>query len=232
MLPRVRQWFTSRVPQLSPREAYRLWAEHYPPYAHNLLMEVEERAMCELLPAVRNQAILDLAAGTGRYTRLLTERGAHVTALDFSYEMLERGENHVARVQADMNALPLCDSFAGVIICGLAVGHVRDLSLAVREMARVLTHGGTLLYSDFHAAGEKYGWRRTFRAANKTFAVQHYSRAEPEHVRALAAAGFQIETMRAVTITAELARADARAENFRATWGDTPVVLVVRAQKP
>jgi malonyl-CoA O-methyltransferase len=229
MLTRVRQ-FLFRVPELAPREAYRLWADNYPPYAHNLLMHVEERAVCELLPTVRGKRVLDLASGTGRYARLMHEQGARVTALDFSYEMLTRGETRFARIQADMNALPLRAASVEVIVCGLAVGHVASLQGALQEMVRILKPKGTLVYSDFHAATRN--WKRTFRAANKTFAVQHHARTEQEHTRAIRDVGLLLDTLRVVHVTPELAHIDARAEDFRARWGDTPVALVVRAQKP
>lgn len=231
MLSRVRQLFY-KVPELAPREAYRLWAEEYPPFAHNLLMEVEERAVVELLPGVRGKLVLDLACGTGRYMRLLRARGARAIGLDFSFEMLARSESEYPRAQGDMSRLPLRSASVEVIVCGLAVGHVVDLDSALQEMARVLTPHSTLVYSDFHAAGKALGWKRTFRAGKKTFAVQHYPRTQDEHSRAVRAAGLMVETIGAVHITPDLANADARAENFRARWGDTPLALVVRAQKP
>lgn len=232
MLSRLRQWLPASVPELKPREAYRLWAEHYPPYAHNLLMEVEQRAVLDLLPAVHNRRVLDLASGTGRYTRILTERGARPLALDFSYEMLARDAFRAPRMQADMLALPLPDASVEVIVCGLAVGHVPNLEQALQEIKRVLTPNGTLVYSDFYAAGKARGWKRTFRAANKTFAVEHHARTEQEHTQLLRGVGLLSDIVGMVRITPELARADARAETFRAKWGDTPVALVVRAQKP
>lgn len=195
-------------------------------------MEVEERAVLELLPEVRGKRVLDLACGTGRYLRLLQARGARAIGLDFSYEMLAHCESEFARAQGDMTALPLRPACAQVIVCGLAVGHVPNLDRALQEMARVLAPHGTLVYSDFHAAGEAAGWKRTFQSDNKTFAVQHFARTEQEHARAVRAAGLAVESIHVAQITPDLARTDARAESFRARWGDTPVALVVRAQKP
>lgn len=230
MFRRVRNIFSPRVPELAPREAYRLWAENYPPHAHNLLMQVEERALCELLPDVRGRPVLDLACGTGRYARILRERGARVTALDFSYEMLARSENNFARTQAALDALPLRDTCADLVVCGLAVGHVEHLEHALAEMKRVLVPHGALVYSDFHAATRK--WKRTFRAENQTYAVKHYARAEQEHLRALGAVGLTVDTWRVVEVSHALAQIDSRAAAFRAQWGDTPVAFVVRAVKP
>jgi malonyl-CoA O-methyltransferase len=206
-----------------------LWAENYPPYAHNLLMEVEERALREIFPAVRGKRVLDLASGTGRYARVLDEQGARVTALDFSYEMLMRADMNLTRTQGDMSVLPFASGAFEMIVCGLAVGHVANLPNALQEMARTLRRGGTLLYSDFHAGTQQ--WQRTFRSGNQTFAVKHHARSEQEHAHAIRSVGLLVDTLRVVHISPELARADARAENFRAQWGDTPVALVVRAQK-
>lgn len=230
MLSRVRRLLPP--PVLAPREAYRLWSKTYPPHAHNLLMEVEERAVCDLLPPVAGIRVLDLASGSGRYSRVLIERGAYPLATDFSYEMLAQGDPTLSRAQSDMTAIPLRDNSVAVILCGLAVGHVANLQNALDEMARVLMPRGILVYSDFHSAGEARGWKRTFRASGRTFAVRHYSRTDDEHVAAVLEAGLILDTLEPVYITAELAQTDNRAMQFRDQWGDTPVALVIRAHKP
>lgn len=231
MLTRARRLFSAPIPELEPKEAYRLWAEDYPPYAHNLLMEAEQRAVCGLLPAVEGKWVLDLACGTGRYANLLQERGARLSGVDFSYEMLTHAVPYFSRVNADMTSLPLRDECMDVIVCGMAVGHVENLRMALQEIARVLTGRGVLVYSDFHPAGSLLGWKRTFRAANRTYAVRHYARTQREHEFAAAEAGLDIEMIRDAVISPEMARVDPRAEAFRAQWGDTPVALVVCARK-
>ena len=109
MLTRVREWFKPSVPELAPREAYRLWAENYPPHAHNLLMQVEQEAMCAALPDVDGKRVLDLGCGTGRYAMLLRERSAEPLGLDFSYEMLAQAQLQLARrllCKGDCDDLP------------------------------------------------------------------------------------------------------------------------------
>src|SRR5581483_8936786 len=232
MLARVRSYFSPKIQELEPRAAYRLWAKNYPPYAHNLLMELEQRALLNLLPDVRNQRVLDLACGSGRYAQILRERGAWVAGLDFSFEMLTRAEENFYRVQGDLNWLPFADTCADCIVCGLAVGHVAALSDALREMARVLTPHGILLYSDFNATGVAREWKRTFRALKQTYAVQHIPRTVNEHRSAIQLADLILETIEAVSVTDEVARTNPQAARFRAQWGDTPIALVIRAQKP
>lgn len=58
----------SAVPVLEPAAAYALWAQAYPPHAHNPVMLAEERAMLDLMPAsLQGQHVLDAGCGSGRY---------------------------------------------------------------------------------------------------------------------------------------------------------------------
>lgn len=80
------------IPTLDPVAAYALWAESYPPQAHNPLMQAEERAMLALLPAdLRGRRILDAGCGSGRYLSHALGRGARAAlGVDLSGEMLAR----------------------------------------------------------------------------------------------------------------------------------------------
>lgn len=207
-----------------------MWAPAYPPYAHNLLMEVEEQGVLALLPDVRGLRVLDLACGSARYARLLHARGAQVVGVDLSFEMLAQADPQLARVQGNLTALPLVSRAADCVVCGLAVGHVRDLTAALSEMARVLVGGGTLVYSDFHPAGDALGWKRTFRANRQTYAIRHFARTAEEQAEACRRAGLEVNQIKTCYVTPELAQANQQAAAFRKRWGDTPIALVVQAR--
>lgn len=207
---------------LEPAEAYARWAATYPPVPHNLLMEMEQAAMLELLPEVRNKVVLDLACGSGRYLNILRERSvARVIGLDFSREMLavaSAPQNHL--LQGDLCALPLASAAFDLIVCGLAVGHVATLHRVIAEAGRVLKAGGELLYSDFHPFGALAGWRRTFRAANgKEYAVRHFTHWFEDHVAACHAAALEIAAVREPRIA------------IAHKWRGFPAVLVIKASK-
>src|SRR6476660_3704332 len=80
------------TPTLEPAAAYALWADAYPPTAHNPLMQAEERAMLALLPGDLSGArILDAGCGSGRYLLHARRRGAQqLLGVDLSAEMLAR----------------------------------------------------------------------------------------------------------------------------------------------
>jgi SAM-dependent methyltransferase len=197
--------------------AYERWAKTYAPLPHNPLMLAEQAAMLELWPAVVGRRALDLACGSGRYARLLAQSGAtHVTALDFSPRMLDR-VSVGSRVCADMMRLPFASQVFDVIVSGLAVGHAGCLGQWMKESARVLLRGGTLLYSDFHPQAARAGHTRTFKdAEGRTCSVPHHLHGMEAHRSAAEAAGLAIESIREVRAGVDLR--------------GPPIALVIRAR--
>jgi demethylmenaquinone methyltransferase / 2-methoxy-6-polyprenyl-1,4-benzoquinol methylase len=92
--------------------------------------------------------VLDAACGTGDLAIADRRAGAaHVTGLDFSEQMLARARRKTADVewvQGDLLALPFEDGSFDAATVGFGVRNVDDLSLALRELRRVLRPGGRL----------------------------------------------------------------------------------------
>jgi malonyl-CoA O-methyltransferase len=213
-------------------EAYERWAPIYPPVAHNPLMRAEQHAMLEHWPAVTGLRALDLACGTGRYAALLAAAGAaHVVGLDICAPMLTQVAAGT-RVRASMMQLPFVSEAFGVIVCGLALGHASSLREWMKQTARVLERGGTLLYSDFHPEATRAGLTRSFKDANdQTCTVPHRSYGLAAQREEAAAAGLTIEAVHEVRVGIELREPFAQSAGFYRSWHGLPIVLVVRARK-
>lgn len=218
---------------LANLDAYDRWAASYPPVPHNPLMRAEQRAMLALWPEVAGARALDLACGTGRYARLLQERGAaSVVALDLSQGMLQH--SRVAwRVRADMMQLPLAAAAFDLVVSGLAVGHAPRLDAWMREAARVLAPGGVLLYSDFHPDAAAAGMTRSFTDAQQRRHTLLHGRYDlAAHRAAAAAAGLELQASHELHVGRELDEAFAGSAEFYRRWQGLALVLVVRAGKP
>jgi SAM-dependent methyltransferase len=91
--------------------------------------------------------VVDLAAGTGKLTRVLVRLGHRVTAVEPLPEMREQLVGAVPGVAAVLDgtaeAIPLPDESADAVLAGQAF-HWFDPQPALREIARVLRRGGTL----------------------------------------------------------------------------------------
>ena len=91
--------------EISVREGYERWAPSYPHLPGNPLMRAEQQLMLHHWPAVAGRRALDLACGSGRYTRLLGEGSpAEVVAVDSSPGMLRRVSG-AGRVCASLSRL-------------------------------------------------------------------------------------------------------------------------------
>jgi SAM-dependent methyltransferase len=90
--------------------------------------------------------VLDLGAGTGKLTALLTELGAEVTAVEPDPAMLaelRRGLPSARALPGSAERIPLPDASVDAVLCGQAM-HWFDMSRALPEIARVLVPGGAL----------------------------------------------------------------------------------------
>jgi malonyl-CoA O-methyltransferase len=213
-------------------EAYARWAPRYPPVPHNPLMRAEHAAMLEHWPEVAGRCALDLASGSGRYSRLLAQAGAaDIVAVDFCAPMLAQ-VTAARRVCADMLQLPFADDTFDVVISGLALGHAPCVDAWMRETARVLALRGTLLYSDFHPEAARARLTRSFEDENgKSWTVPHHWHDLDHQLAAARSAGLTIEVVREIRVGEDLREPFARSVEFYEKWHGLPIVLIVRARK-
>lgn len=98
------------------------------------------------------ERILDIAAGTGTSSEVLSRSGAHVAAADFSQGMLEVGRRRhpqIDFVHADAMDLPFGDDEFDAVTISFGLRNIVDPKRALREMARVLKPGGRLVVCEF-----------------------------------------------------------------------------------
>jgi SAM-dependent methyltransferase len=101
-------------------------------------------AIVERLELRPGRTVLDLAAGTGKLTRLLVPSGANVLAVEPVPEMraeLERQVRGVAVLGGTAERIPLTDAYVDAVTVGQAF-HWFDADAALREIHRVLQPGG------------------------------------------------------------------------------------------
>jgi malonyl-CoA O-methyltransferase len=213
-------------------KAYEHWAPLYPPVAHNPLMRGEQIAMAKYWPEIAGARALDLACGSGRYSRLLSDGGAaEVISLDFCLPMLMQVANG-AKVCASMMCLPFANGTFDVVISGLALGHADNVHSWMAEVARVLGKGGVLLYSDFHPEAVHVGLTRSFKGLDdQTHSVPHHNFDVATQIEAVKSAHLTVDALHEVRVGAELNEPFSKSENFYQQWHGLPIVLVMRARK-
>ncbi|WP_028923079.1 class I SAM-dependent methyltransferase [Pseudonocardia acaciae] len=139
------------VDRVDSVEGYRIWSRTYD--GPNGAFAFDEPVVKEILDALPVGAVLDAACGTGRFTSALAARGHRVVGVDSSPEMLARARDRVPGAEfrlGDLTRLPVADGEVDLVVCALALTHVRELEPVIAEFARVLRPGGHLVISDMH----------------------------------------------------------------------------------
>jgi SAM-dependent methyltransferase len=253
MLRDLAAWLRFGGPRTLPaREAYALWAERYPPWAHNPLMRIEQAVVERIIastsmsdvgsgltPDVRSslyvgsgfsrtypRRALDVGTGSGRNLPLLAATGVRfVAGVDFSLPMLARHTHGRPRVCGDACRLPFRDASFELVSSSLMAGDMEDVGECIAEFARVLSPGGELIYSDFHPSWATGGWRRTFEAADgRSFELGYFPHAIAQHVAELERRSFEIRAIH----EPRLAPPDVPAGSVQA---ETPALAIFHAVK-
>jgi 2-polyprenyl-3-methyl-5-hydroxy-6-metoxy-1,4-benzoquinol methylase len=118
--------------------------------------QFERPSLLSMLPDVKGLTVLDVGCGPGIYAAILVERGARVTAVDGSDDMIaivqENLGNSVTAYSQNLEVgLPQeKDSIYDVVICPLMVHYLKDWSPLFQDVRRVLKDAGIFLFSTHH----------------------------------------------------------------------------------
>jgi ubiquinone/menaquinone biosynthesis C-methylase UbiE len=116
-----------------------------------------------MLPDVAGAHILDAGCGSGFYAEELVRRGARVTAIDSSAEMLKHAEQRLRDRTASITLRVadltrpldfLQDGSVDGILAPLVMHYIRDWKPTLAEFRRVLQPNGWLLLSTHHPTTE------------------------------------------------------------------------------
>ena len=131
----------------------------------------------------RPTRVLDVATGGGHTALAFAGVAARVVGFDLTEPMLAaarafargRGAENIAFLAGDVEALPFRAGAFDLATCRLAPHHFPNPAAAVREIARVLTPGGSLLLEDILGHDD---------AECAAFVTEVERRRDPTHVRA------------------------------------------------
>jgi ubiquinone/menaquinone biosynthesis C-methylase UbiE len=120
-----------------------------------MLFEPYAIILSRRIKAFAPKSVLEVACGTGRLTKFLPKvlaESARIIATDLNADMIEYARNkhrmvrEVEFLEADAQNLPFEDNFVDCIVIQFGVMFFEDKVKAFREMYRLLSPGGTLLF--------------------------------------------------------------------------------------
>jgi 2-polyprenyl-3-methyl-5-hydroxy-6-metoxy-1,4-benzoquinol methylase len=117
---------------------------------------MEHDDLLNLLPAPRDQRVLDLGCGVGQLARYLAEAGAaEVIGVDISESMLELARTTWAHPRVTYQRAAIEDAeFSSdrfeLVVSSLAFHYVEDYAGLLQRIGRWLTPGGSLVFTTEH----------------------------------------------------------------------------------
>jgi SAM-dependent methyltransferase len=121
---------------------------------------LDRPAMLGLIGEVAGQDVLDVGCGPGFYAAAMADRGAKVTAIDGSAELVRVAERTAGErgtfLQHDLERpLPFADASFDLAVMALVYHHLYARRQLLAELRRVVRPGGRLLVSTTHPMSEQ-----------------------------------------------------------------------------
>ncbi|MBF8961919.1 class I SAM-dependent methyltransferase [Pontibacter sp. FD36] len=152
---------------MTVEEAYNSWAAQYDTNK-NRTRDLEAVALRATLADVPFEACLEIGCGTGKNTEWLVRKAMHVTAVDLSFEMLERAKkkvssNKVAFQQADITQpWQFATQVYDLVTFSLVLEHISQLDFIFDQTAAVLKPGGYVYIGELHPFKQYTGTKARF----------------------------------------------------------------------
>lgn len=147
------------------------------------------------------ERVLDLATGTGITAIAARERGAVVTAVDITPELLAVARSKASKAgfedidfrEGDIEALPFADATFDVVVSTCGHMFAPDQLKVATELARVIRSGGRVVFLAWTPEGGLGGW---FRITNKHVPppaglASPFNWGDPDKVRQLLGSAFR-----------------------------------------
>lgn len=179
------------------RESYNAWAAQYDTN-HNRTRDLEGVALRSLLKDLPFRSCLEIGCGTGKNTLWLAQKAVHVTAVDFSEQMLEQARakvtgEHVSFVKADvLQDWAFSKSTFELVTFSLVLEHVEHLAPVLRKAASVLSPGGHVYIGELHPFKQYNGSKARFETAGGQHTLTCYTHHISDFVQAANQSGLTV----------------------------------------
>ncbi|MBD2766361.1 methyltransferase domain-containing protein [Hymenobacter sp. BT664] len=147
--------------------AYNTWAETYDAVL-NQTRDVEATAIREMLANIACPEAIEIGCGTGKNTEWLATKATHLTAVDFSAEMLAQAQAKATSRNISFQRADITQEWrfvnrpADLITCSLVLEHVSNLSFVFQQASRTLQPAGLFYIGELHPFKQYQGSKARF----------------------------------------------------------------------
>jgi len=162
------------------RDAYNIWANQYDSDS-NKTRDIEAISLRTVLDNISFSNCLEIGCGTGKNTTWLVERASHVTAVDFSVEMLAKAKVKIDSPKIDFIQVDIKDawSFADrkydLVVFSLVLEHIENLANIFEKVSNVTTAGSLVYIGELHSFKQYTGSKATFETTDGSEFIPSYN---------------------------------------------------------
>jgi ubiquinone/menaquinone biosynthesis C-methylase UbiE len=152
---------------MDTRQAYNLWSKQYDSN-NNKTRDLEAKALRETLGEFSFEHCLEIGCGTGKNTKWLIQKAAHITALDLSDEMIAKAKDKIKSekvkfIQADITEdWNFTNDKFDLVSFSLVLEHIENLYHIFSETSKVLLPGGFVYIGELHPYKQYSGTKARF----------------------------------------------------------------------
>jgi ubiquinone/menaquinone biosynthesis C-methylase UbiE len=164
----------------SIKKAYNSWAAQYDTN-QNRTRDLEAQALRTILATIDFERVLEIGCGTGKNTVWLQEKATHVTAVDFSEEMLAKAKEKVASEKVEFKQADITRSWSFVdgnydlVTFSLVLEHIEHLEHIFQQVADALFTGGYVYIGELHPFKQYTGSKARFDTAEGRQVLECYT---------------------------------------------------------
>jgi len=159
------------------RDAYNSWAKTYD-IVINKTRDLEAEAIRSVLGNSTFNSVLEIGCGTGKNTIWLAGRSTHLTAIDFSEEMLQIAQQKIAVANVHFQQFDITKKWifnkVDLITCSLVLEHIKDISFIFQQAASVLDTNGKFYLCELHPYKQLQGSRARFERDGNVTELEYF----------------------------------------------------------
>ncbi|HEX8657323.1 MAG TPA: class I SAM-dependent methyltransferase [Hymenobacter sp.] len=181
---------------MNVQTAYNTWAGTYDAVL-NKTRDLEATVIRHLLADVAVAEAVEIGCGTGKNTEWLAAKATHLTAVDFSAEMLAKAQAKATRrnirfQRADITQeWSFVNSPADLITCSLVLEHIPNLGLVFEQASRVLKPAGLFYIGELHPFKQYQGSKARFDNGHGVVEIECFTHHVSEYVALARNSGFK-----------------------------------------
>ena len=185
---------------MSIKSSYNAWAEQYD-LNKNKTRDLEKVALKKTLNKLQFKNCLEIGCGTGKNTTFLLTKSNHVTAVDFSENMLNKAKqkiksSNVDFIQADiLKAWKFSKRKYDLVTFSLVLEHIENLNAIFKKASNVLKSKGYVYIGELHPFKQYNGTKAKFETDNGTEVLTCFNHNISDFVYAAKQNGLKIENI-------------------------------------